>query len=694
MLKKFKQIRQKSISRSIISYVLPVVIALIITISLTGYFYSKNIIMHQLDTEMSSKISEAVKTTEITLLRQKAIAKSMAKTIESNFENIPIEAYDQLLLSYIDMYPETTGMGIWFEPFMFSGMEKFAPYGFRDGDNIVSDKNYTTGDIDIWKTEWYEVGTADEDGGWTKAYADPVTGVPMVTISYPMYTISGELLGCVTADIDMSSIQNMISDLDIAYDGDAILVDEDGIYLGGVQESMLMNANISNDNNVSFREAYQEIFIKDEGKGNFKADDGNYLFYYSNIPETNWKIGVNVAQSLLFKDLDRLLILFSIVGVISLVIVTALISLFANKIGKTARIYSNIAHSISTGNLTIQLTEKDLKREDELGSIGHSLSNMQTKLIDVVSGFQTNANYIDTQANTLSEFSEEISLSSESVATAIEDVASGSAEQFQKLREIEEILYDLEVDMKSMDLSMGLSMNDMDSSANSIGNMADTSSREMDNMNISFQNLEKTVTNLIDKVKLVEINIKHVQKFTKIINEISDQTNLLALNAAIEAARAGESGRGFAVVAEEIRKLAEQSQKSSEEINQIIKNVSSDTNEMVVSTQEVNLEIISQRESIVSSMDSFENIISAVEKISPTIEKTKALSDKISKNTNTILNQINEVSEISEKVARSSGEIAASAEEMSASTEEVSSSAVDLSEMTKKMRTNLEFFKL
>ena len=639
---------------------------------------------------MNTKLSETVKTIEGTLLKQKAVAKSMAKTIEATFENLDRTDYDKLLMHYIAMHPETTGMGIWFEPYTFPEMEKFAPYGFRDGDKIISDTDYTTGDINIWETEWYQVGTADADGGWTKAYADPVTGTPMVTISYPMYYKSGKLIGCVTADIDMSSIQTLISTLNISHNGSAILVDQEGFFLGGVDESQLMVDKVSDNSNTSFAQAYAEVFTNDTGKGTFKADAGHYLFYYASIPETNWVTGINVNEAYLFKDLNQLLIIFVVVGVISLLVVATIILLFANKLGRTARKYSEVAYSVATGDLTLRLTDKELERRDELGDIGHSLNDMQEKLQAVACGFQDNANNIDAHARTLSDYSEEMSSSSENVALAISEVASGATEQFQKLKGVEGILSSFQDDIASM----GRSMDDINTSADSIGSMADASSQEMNNMTRSFENLEKTFNHLIERVKLVEVNINHVNEITSVINSIADQTNLLALNAAIEAARAGEAGRGFAVVSEEIRNLAEESQKSSEEINSIIRNISGDTQDMVVSTEQVNLEITSQRQNIESSTNAFKNIIGAVATISPKIELTKTLSDKINQDKDMILSELTGISQISESVAASSEEIAASSEEMTASTMKVASSSVDLSDMTQAMRGNLEFFKL
>ena len=134
------------------------------------------------------------------------------------------------------------------------------------------------------------------------------------------------------------------------------------------------------------------------------------------------------------------LIIFVLVGTVSLLTVTVMTFLFANSLGKTARKYSDLAHSVSIGDLTLRLEDKDLTRQDELGTIGHSLCGMQEKLNNVVSGFQSNATEIGSHAHTLSAFSEEMSVSSESVAIAISDVASGATDQFQKLRAIEDIL--------------------------------------------------------------------------------------------------------------------------------------------------------------------------------------------------------------------------------------------------------------
>ncbi|CAM3780728.1 methyl-accepting chemotaxis protein [Mesobacillus zeae] len=681
--------RKRSIATSLISFIVPIIIVALVVISTIGYTFSKQIITDQLDYSMNTKLRETAQEINTVLEKENSIAKGLAKTVEVNSDLLSESDYNDLLQNYIPMYNETFGMGVWFEPSAFKGKKKYAPFAYKDGDKVILDDSYTTGDLDIWTTEWYEVGS-QPDGGWTMAYADPSTNVSMVTTAYPFKKTNGDLMGVVTVDVDISSIQKLITETKIDYDGKAILVQNDGTLLGGVEEERLIKDNILDDDNSSLVKAAKDMFANESGKNEYTIDKEKYFFYFSTIPNTNWRIGISVSESNLFNSLNKLLFIFVVSGAVSIVIVTTVIVVFANRMGKTAKKYSVIAELVAEGVLVNEFEEKDLARKDELGDIGRSLFSMQNNLTDVIEKFQVNALSIDDHAQNLSSFSQQMSATSENVATAISTVAEGATEQHEKFRSVNKRISQFGTGLDFMNESI----NDVDFSANSILLMANESSQEISRMTKSFETLNETFRELIERVKSVEVNISNVNEMTEIIHSISDQTNLLALNASIEAARAGESGKGFAVVANEIRNLAEKSRESSEKINAIIRGVSQDTGKMVGSTEEVNKELLLQREQLNATIHSFEDIIKAVESISPKIKETKESSVKIQKEKDLILEELEQAGAIAEDVAASAEEISASAEEMSASTEEVSDSAVSLGEMTNEMNNKINFFKI
>ncbi|UJW56921.1 methyl-accepting chemotaxis protein [Bacillus sp. A116_S68] len=684
-----KKITSKTIAKSIISFIIPVILVVLLVISFIGYFFSKTIIETQLDNQMDTKIQETVQSIDNVLTTQKAVVKSMAKTVEANLDQFNEADYKALLEGYLPMYDETFGMGIWFEPYTVEEIEQFAPFAFKEGDSIILDDTYTTGDLNIWTTEWYEVGK-QPDGGWTESYFDPSTDVAMVTAAYPFYESNGQLAGVVTVDIDISSIQTMIANLEIDYDGVAMLLEDNGVYLGGVDEELLTVANIQENSNTSLVTAAENMLGSDTGKSEYNEGNETSLFYYSTIPKTDWKVGISVKESMLYASLNRLMYMFVITSVVSLIVVTVLIVIFSTRMGKTAKRYSDVAEAVADGDLINTFEEKELQRKDELGDIGRSLFTMQDNLIDVVKNFQSDAANIDDNAQTLSSFSQQMSATSENVAAAITDVAESTTDQYEALKNVDTMIQQFGTDLDFMNQSI----TEVDGTSTSIMTVASESSEVMSNMTSSFEALTGTFSTLIERVKSVEVNISQVNEMTDLINAIADQTNLLALNAAIEAARAGEAGKGFAVVADEIRKLAEQSRESSETINEIIKGVASEAGAMVGSTDEVNNELLSQRGHLDDTMGAFNNIIEAVESMRPKVETTKGTSEKIKADKELVLKEVEKAGEIAENVAASAQEISASAEEMASSTEEVAASATSLGNMTNGMKERIKFFNI
>jgi len=153
---------------------------------------------------------------------------------------------------------------------------------------------------------------------------------------------------------------------------------------------------------------------------------------------------------------------------------------------------------------------------------------------------------------------------------------------------------------------------------------ASTASSQQLGENITVVNqLNESVHNAAEKIKLLEKKASEIQSITDVIDDISSQTNLLALNAAIEAARAGEQGRGFAVVADEVRALAAKTADATKKIGEMLMEISNETNE----TTTVMSTIVQQTDSVVNIMTGLTQSFANIDQL---MADSSAASDHIS----------------------------------------------------------------
>ncbi|MGC1393402.1 MAG: methyl-accepting chemotaxis protein [Coleofasciculaceae cyanobacterium] len=187
---------------------------------------------------------------------------------------------------------------------------------------------------------------------------------------------------------------------------------------------------------------------------------------------------------------------------------------------------------------------------------------------------------------------------------------------------------------------------------------ASAGGKSIDSTVETIVNLQTTVVQTTDKVKLLGESSKKIAKVVSLVQQIGLQTNLLAINAGIEASRSAEGGEGFRVIAEQVGILASQSGNAIQEIEQVIGTIELGTKEVVDAMEEGTRQVIRSTRSVVGAKESLEEIF----EVSRQIDELVA---SISSATVSQAHTSQAVSELMKQLAKSSQQTSDSSRQVS-----------------------------
>jgi methyl-accepting chemotaxis protein len=190
---------------------------------------------------------------------------------------------------------------------------------------------------------------------------------------------------------------------------------------------------------------------------------------------------------------------------------------------------------ISNGDLTHRFMPKGT---DEIGRMLRSLSVMQERLSNVVSGVRIGIDEVSATSSDITLANGDLSARTERQAASLEQTAA--------------------------------SMNELGTTVFKNAEQAGTACERARHASAVAVTGGEVVSQVVHTMRDIHQSAARVTDIISVIDGIAFQTNLLALNAAVEAARAGEQGRGFAVVANEVRLLAGRSGQAAQEIKHLI----------------------------------------------------------------------------------------------------------------------------
>ena len=400
----------------------------------------------------------------------------------------------------------------------------------------------------------------------------------------------------------------------------------------------------------------------------FVVGTGNYT---DNIDEI-----IATQSEITTENFNRSKILMLIILAIDLIL--SIVATFAISQGIVKGLNTAIDHMkvIATGDFSVRLPEKYIKRKDDFGELATSMETMKSSIKTLIERIQSESKSIytvieDVDKNIfgLDKDIQNISKTTETLAASMEETAASSEEMSASSHEIEMAVRTIA--QKSQEGS---------EAAAKISDRADNTKEKVIEAKQKTNNIIVEVGKRLEKALEDAKVVEHIGILSESIMEITSQTDLLALNAAIEAARAGEAGKGFSVVADEIKKLAEQSKETILQIQSVTNEVMGAVGNLSESSSDL-LNFVSNEVTA-----DYEVFMEVGNKYSEDSEYIDGLMTDFSATTEELLSSIQSITQVILELAKASSEGARETSENAESAISIKMQSNEVSELIKKSR--------
>ncbi|MBP3261019.1 PDC sensor domain-containing protein, partial [Pseudobutyrivibrio sp.] len=298
----------KKIGTKMLVMILPVLVLAQIVLTIISATSSESLVDKKTQESMQAELR--ANSSEVTGYLQdvETLANSIAISVASSYTYTEWAAYEKMLQDMIATNDIVLGSGLWFEPYAYDPEQQYyGPYVYKDGGNAVTTWEYSNAEYDYFTQEYYTNAMGSDKPMITDPYYDPTSGTIMSSCSTPI-VVGGKKIGCVTVDIELSAITNIIGNIKVGETGVGILTGADGLLIAGYDDTKVQEgANLTADDNASVVKMMNTVIADTNGVTGYSDGKNDYKVYFDTIGLTGWKLMVAIQAYELMQPIYQLI---------------------------------------------------------------------------------------------------------------------------------------------------------------------------------------------------------------------------------------------------------------------------------------------------------------------------------------------------------------------------------------------------
>jgi len=471
-------------------------------------------------------------------------------------------------------------------------------------------------DWDNTQRPWFtDAKKARGNIAYSEPYVDSETGGVIVTLSMTVFNGERVDIGVAADDVTVNVMKDIINGMKSFPGQEMYIINAGGLFITHEDINAVMEKDLFKELDL---EKYRASVL---GSADFFNIDKNIFIYSSTIPNTGWVLVSTIPSSVIFDDINTMIVRLAIFCAAMLaVVVFVLIFFVARRISSPIKAIHSALEKVKDGNLAVKV---DVKSEDEIGELSGYFNLTMEKM-------KTLVGTIKYRINGLNHTSFELSTNMGKNSTAVMQISShldnmenlmvkqenGAMEAGEAVSVIKESIDSLNRMIEEQTESVNVSSSAIEAMTANIHSVTLTlaeNSKNVTALTEASENGKTGVQTVAQEIQGIARDSEGLLEINSVMDNIASQTNLLSMNAAIEAAHAGEAGKGFAVVAGEIRKLAESSSRQSRTTATMLKKIKTSIDNITKSSDEVLARFGAIDSSVKTVSEHEQNILSAME---------------------------------------------------------------------------------